>query len=70
MSKECTFTEAWVGACGKPATRFDGDEAYCAEHAELRCRSCGAKATGNCGSTILGLCCGEPLCDDCGCTHQ
>jgi hypothetical protein len=68
--KTCTFTEAWVGECGDAASRFHGDDAYCLEHAELFCRACGDKATKSCGSTILGLCCGEPLCDDCSCTHQ
>lgn len=53
----CEFEKAWVGPCGKQ---------NCKKHAELKCVSCGAKATRECDATI-GLVCGCPICDDC--TH-
>lgn len=54
MSK-CTFGLAFRGECGIE---------NCAEHAELKCDSCGGVATDECGHT-MGLVCGAPICRAC-----
>ncbi|WP_310619642.1 hypothetical protein [Flexibacterium corallicola] len=54
MSK-CAFDIAWIGKCGKED---------CKEHGNLKCVSCGAKATRECDAT-MGLVCGALLCGDC-----
>jgi len=55
VTPKCEFGLAWIGKCGKP---------NCAEHADLKCASCGARATHQCAET-MGLVCGADLCDDC-----
>lgn len=57
---ECKFDKAWIGKC---KTETDGGE-YCDEHKEIKCCSCGEKATHECSET-MGLVCGAPLCNNC-----
>ena len=59
----CKWDRAWIGRCKEPVMK-DG---LCAEHAPLRCCSCGAQATHDCEHTGIQFVCGYPLCD--GCTH-
>lgn len=52
----CNFNIAWVGPCK--------NEIPCAEHASLKCVSCGSTATKECDETGQ-FCCGAPLCNEC-----
>lgn len=52
----CGFSEAWIGECK--------NDCPCEKHANLKCVSCGAKATRSCEETGQ-FCCGAPLCDEC-----
>ena len=60
---QCKWDIAWVGQCPNEATE---DTDYCKGHTRL-CY-CGEIATHECGETFA-LVCGEPLCDDCKCSH-
>lgn len=52
---KCTYDLAWIGKCGKED---------CSKHANLKCCSCGERATHQCAETSQ-LVCGYDLCDDC-----
>ncbi len=58
-SKPCLLEVSWVGKCDKPSTN-----GWCSKHENLKCCSCGAKATQDCdhGSSLI---CGAPLCETC-----
>ena len=56
----CNFNQAWIGKCKKTD---------CSEHKDLKCCSCGEKATKSCDET-MGLVCGAKLCDNCEHTIQ
>ena len=56
----CCFDKAWIGKCKKPAD----DSNFCEEHKEIKCCSCGEKATRECDETGQFIC-GYPLCDNC-----
>lgn len=55
----CQYNKPWQGKCGKPSTN-----GWCSEHEELRCVSCGEKATRGC-SHAISLVCEATLCDAC-----
>lgn len=57
---KCKFVHAYAGACTNEAD----ESGYCHEHKDVKCCSCGEKATHTCNATF-GLVCGEPLCDNC-----
>ena len=60
---QCIFGKAWIGKC-----TMEADESgYCEEHENVKCCSCGEKATHECDETG-SLVCGAPLCDEC--THN
>ena len=56
MTERCGFDKAWIGPCQNPVP--------CEEHSDLKCVSCGEKATHTCDETGQFVC-GENLCDDC-----
>lgn len=56
LAPKCEFSKAWIGKCKNPRP--------CAEHAALKCCSCGAPATRECSETITLVCCAL-LCDEC-----
>ncbi len=58
--KTCTFSKAWIGACGKEAD----ESGFCPDHKGIVCVSCGEQATHECSET-MGFVCGAPLCEDC-----
>ena len=58
----CGFSVAWRGSCDAPTVDDEGQ--FCAKHIEVRCASCGAKATHDCDETGQFVC-GAPLCADC-----
>jgi hypothetical protein len=55
-TNKCGFNEAWIGVCNEPNP--------CKKHSDLKCVSCGNKATRTCDETGQFVC-GAPLCDDC-----
>ena len=55
----CKFEISWQGRCNRPSTN-----GWCSKHEELKCCSCGAKATRECDHTS-SLVCGTPLCKTC-----
>ena len=57
----CKFELAWRGSCN--AESFG---THCAEHADLKCESCGNPATHECEEIIGGSICTANLCDNCG----
>jgi hypothetical protein len=61
MSTGCTYELAFMGPCGMATVNSD----RCVKHVTARCISCGKPATRECDASI-GVCCGYPLCDDCG----
>lgn len=56
----CKYNLAWIGDCKNEAD----ESGYCEEHKDIKCCSCGEKATHQCAET-MGLVCGAPLCNDC-----
>lgn len=58
-SVPCLFEVSWVGRCNNPSTN-----GWCSKHENLKCCSCGAKATQDCDHTS-SLVCGAPLCKTC-----
>lgn len=56
----CKFELAWIGTCNVEAN----DSGFCSEHENIKCCSCGDKATRECSET-MGLVCGAPLCGTC-----
>lgn len=58
-STPCQFEVSWVGRCATPSTN-----GWCSKHENLKCCSCGAKATHDCDHTG-SLVCGAPLCKTC-----
>ena len=57
----CTYGLAWHGPCGAESLEDD----RCVDHKDEVCKSCGDKATHQCGMTLTLAVCGYPLCDDC-----
>ncbi|PQA60159.1 hypothetical protein C5O19_11230 [Siphonobacter curvatus] len=57
----CNYELAWIGKCKDLAD----ESGYCPEHAEVKCKCCGEKATRDCSETFMGFVCGEPLCNTC-----
>ena len=62
--EKCKFDKAWIGQCKNEAD----ESGFCEEHKGIKCVSCGAQATHECGETGQFVC-GAPLCDDCEHTH-
>lgn len=58
-NNKCEFRLAWIGAC-----KADSEGMFCDEHKDIKCSSCGEKATKECYET-MGFVCGFPLCDNC-----
>lgn len=58
---ECKFIKAWSGRC---LCETVADSEYCNEHSDLKCCSCGDRATRQCDETGQFVC-GAPLCDNC-----
>ena len=57
---QCNFVKSWVGSCKNEAD----DSGFCSEHKELKCCSCGEKATHDCEETGQFVC-GALLCNNC-----
>mgnify|MGYP000477648940 CR=1 FL=1 len=56
----CKFNARGWAPCKKPS-----DNGWCSEHEDLKCVSCGKKATQSCDAGIGGLACGARLCSSC-----
>jgi hypothetical protein len=57
----CQYDLAYRGPCGRPTAP---GQAFCAEHASLRCVSCGQQAVRQCDYAASYVCC-LPLCEVC-----